>query len=353
MPPKAASSSSSVGRPRAAASEDPAVELKRQKQREAAARYRAKMSSSKSTASAMSATPSTFSMSSASAAKPIVGNKALLKGFNENEGKKAKAKGVLTSAVQGNKARDEMRKLKEAKLQANAVKYMEKLGIKKGDDLVLKVKLLTKDIRTLLIQQFPEHWKFIKKKEKEKGMKDTIELKYKPYMGYNYFGYMYKDDSGNMKEYPMKIEVSVDENYSNYLQDQFWRMDYWLWKNSQGIFPYDVLKKAEVKNDQYFADELLLEQYPVPEFEQGSPPAGMQEVNDISIGKRHADIFDEIKHRRDKKYWDKYYAPLSRKTKFDLGTRDRLQGVMSVPTSPSASPAIIKRPATSMGLKFS
>lgn len=344
MPPKAASSSSAlVGRPRAAASEDPALELKRQKAREAAAKYRAKKSSA---ASAMSST----SAAASSVPQPLVMNKSLLKGFAVSEDKKAKAKGVLTSAVKGNKARDEMRKLKEAKLQANAAKYMEtRFGVKKGDDFMPLIKLPYKDFRRYIKYQFPEHWNFIKKYQKS----GDIVVKFKPYRGYNYFGYMYKDDDGKMKEYPMKIEVSVDEDYANYLTDHFWRYDYWLWRNSQGYFPYDVLKKPEVKNDQYYDDELFLEQFPVPEYETGSPPAIDQKENEKKVEKKHAEFFDDIKHRRDYKFWEKYYAPIYKRHKFDLGTRDRLEGVMSVPASAAASPAIIKRYAKSMGQKFS
>lgn len=318
MPP-ASAASAPVGKPRAAPSDDPAVELKRQKAREAAAKYRAKKSSAMSSATSASSTASSMV-----SLNPVIGNKSLLKGFVED-----KAKGVLTSAVQGNKARDEMRKLKEAKLQANAADYMKKVfGVKKGDDFMPLIKLPYKDIRTLLKQQFPEHWNFIKKHQGEKD----IELKYKPYMGYNYFGYMYKDDDGKMKEYPMKIEVSVDEDYTNYLADQFWRFDYWMWKASQGIFPYDVLKKPESK-DQYFEDQLFLEQYPVPEYEKGDPPPDQKE-NKKKVEKKHADFFDDIKYRWDKKRLDKYYAPIYKKTKFELGTRDRLSGVMSVPSTP-------------------
>lgn len=344
MPPKAAASSSSaasavlVGRPRAAASEDPALELKRQKAREAAAKYRAKKSSAMSSTSAAAS-------SSAPVNQPLVMNKSLLKGFAASEEKKAKAKGVLTSAVQGNKARDEMRKLKEAKLQADAAKYMEKrFGVKKGDDFMPLIKLPYKDFRRYLKYQFPEHWNFIKKYQRS----GDIEVKYKPYRGYNYFGYMYKDDDGKMKEYPIKIEVSVDEDYANYLADNFWRYDYWLWRNSQGYFPYDVLEKPEVKNDQYFEDELFLKQFPVPEYETGSPPAIDQKENEKKVEKKQARFFDDIKHRRDYKFWEKYYAPIYKREKFSLGTRDRLEGVMSVPTSPNTSRAVIKRDAKSM-----
>ena len=59
-------------------------------------------------------------------------------------------------------------------------------------------------------------------------------------------------------------------------------------------------------------------------------------------------FFDDIKHRRDYKFWEKYYAPIYKREKFSLGTRDRLEGVMSVPTSPNTSRAVIKRDAKSM-----
>lgn len=210
----------------------------------------------------------------------------------ENE-KKNKAKETISRAVQAGKAREEMRKLKYEKkkkeLQAEAIKYLESNDINMKGELIIPIKINYWDFKTYISQQYPEYWEIIRdmenriggKKPKDKYGNIIIEIKYRPYRSYDYFIYEPKYGDGSIiKRYGMKINHSVDEEYSNYLSNKYYRIPYTMYERSKGIFNTDVFTKD------------IKEMYRVPDYDYGKPPppVGSNEL----VMKKNDDIFSKI-----------------------------------------------------------
>lgn len=247
-------------------SEDPKVQARRDKARLAYAMKKSESASMKS---------------SLSSYKPM----NVIPSIVDDE-KIKKAKDVISRAVQMGKATGEMRKLQYEKkmkeLQANAIKFLKLEGINTEGELMIPININFDDFKTYISQQYPEYWKFIFDTESKKPgswAKDehhnkAIPLIYKPYSSYDYF--IYKTPDG--KEYPMKISLSVDENYSEYLQNKYYRIPYTYYERSKGIFSTDVFQKKSME-----------ETFPVPFIDDGKPPT-MLHSNKKLVGERHTNF---------------------------------------------------------------
>ena len=209
----------------------------------------------------------------------------------ENE-KKNKAKEIISRAVQVGKAKGIMRELiyekKKKELQAEAIKYLESKNISRKGELTIPIKIDYWDLKMYINQQYPEYWKIIQDMESKRGGKKpkdeygniAVEIKYIPYRSYDYFIYEPKYEDGSIiKRYGMKINHSVDEEYSNYLSNKYYRIPYTMYERSKGIFETDIFTKD------------IKKLYPVPEYEYGKPPP-LEDSNEI-VMKKNDDIFSK------------------------------------------------------------
>lgn len=206
----------------------------------------------------------------------------------ENE-KKNKAKEIISRAVQVGKAKAELRELKYEKkkkeLKAEAIKYLESNGISKEGELTIPIIIDYWDFKTYISQQYPEYWKIIYDMEQKMGNKTkdkygnkAIKIKYRPYRSYDYFIYEPKNEDGSIiKKYGMKINHSVDEEYSNYLSNKYYRIPYTMYQRSKNIFELDIFTKD------------IKKLYPIPEYNYGKPPPPV-DSNELVI-KHNDDIF--------------------------------------------------------------
>jgi hypothetical protein len=97
---------------------------------------------------------------------------------------------------------------------------------RRTDKNMVKIELPMKELVKYL-KQFPNVLSFIAKQGYT--MQDKVPFRYKPYLKYNLFIIDYDDG----REYVFKVDNSVDEMYSTYLYDKFYR------KSKKGV-DYDI-----------------------------------------------------------------------------------------------------------------
>ncbi len=234
------SSSLSRGRPRAPVSDDPAIELKREKQRASALKYKEKKkalagasagASAKSTASSTASSigvkkrgrpPLSAKMGTGTAsAMTTVVAPPIINPVNKKE-VKAKALSTIGRAIKGNLARKELAELKQDK--------------KFGDvdlDLLTTIKIPYRDAKKyfskdLAMLKYINRVYRMENDNKEPDDISLIELEYMPFSNYDYFVIPYfdpkkaNDDEDEVaKIYRTKVPRNRDTDYSDYLYNKY------------------------------------------------------------------------------------------------------------------------------------
>jgi len=293
MPPKtkAVSDAPLVRRPRAPVSDDPDVEKRREQNRLAGATFRAKAKAEKESKKAGAST-SLASIAEGSPAKatPAKAKVIINKSINSAKYEEEDAKNIISRAVQMGKASGEMRMLwykkKWKKLQEKAqdwVKYHTNLVVENNKLAYTYIKVDTNNFKKYIGESYPEYLQIIERYEERNvkiddytGNKDGsggIYLKYKPTQDYDYFVFSYKRKDGSITDKEMKISYTADVRFSTYLQNQFWRYDYYKVEESEGRFNQYSLSKTYTRYDDYdnwYKDGVVSidKAYPALEFDQ-------------------------------------------------------------------------------------
>lgn len=230
MPPKKASSSASVGRPRSAVSDDPALELKRQKQRESAAKYRAKRKATSANNIPLGQSQSQSYMGSSEASQnstALAMSSHIMN--NDKEMRQSEASSLIGKAIKNKLARTKVAELK----------YDRAMDTDKGATTDIEIpykdakKFFSKDKRMMKYMNM----NLGSNPAEEEG----ISITYKPFSTYDYFEYNYYDQSkannsssSANKIYRTKIPRSRDVDYSDYLYNKFVKKSEEIYKGGKG-----------------------------------------------------------------------------------------------------------------------
>lgn len=237
MPPKkdtsaasaaaAASSSSikrSVGRPRKPVSEDPVIALKQQRQRESAAKYRAKIKAA-SVGNSAASSVNTAAGSATLSGAPTLGQNTFIVDRGSISGVVKKMREEEASSTIGKAIKNKLARTKVAEL-----KYDRSMGGDKGELFDIEIpykdakKYFSKDKRMMKYMQMNYGGKDGSPPADEEG----IPLRFKPYSTYDFFEFGYYDEKGGNnssssanKTYRTKVPRSRDVDYSDYLYNNY------------------------------------------------------------------------------------------------------------------------------------
>jgi len=237
MPPKkdkptsvassTASSKRSVGRPRKAESEDPAIALKQQKARESAAKYRAKkkaMSMGNSAASSVNTAAGSTTLSGAPtglAQNTFIIDRGSIAGVAKKL-ERSEASSIIGKAIKNKLARTKVAELKYDRTMGSFKDGLFSIEIPYKD----AKKYFSKDKRMMkyMMMNYGDYKKNIPPADEE-----GIPLKFRPYSNYDYFEFSYYDEANNVsnasstanKVYNTKVPRSRDIDYSDYLYNNF------------------------------------------------------------------------------------------------------------------------------------
>lgn len=216
MPPKPSTLETprKVGKPKLPPSGDPALELKRQKAREASQRLRDKKKAATAAASG-TATPAVapFDINQKKTMDAITKRMKVVAETN--------AKGTLTEAIKARKARKELAGLKKEALNKIVKPKLPRYIKGKG---MVPITLPWNDFEKY-IQSYPSIIEFIESKRNDMGIVGgyKVRLTYQPFNTYDKFALQYLED-GNEAEFDFKINNNVDAKYSNYLYDTYYKV---------------------------------------------------------------------------------------------------------------------------------
>ena len=269
-----------IRRPRDPISDDEAKEKRKEQNRQAQARARAKKKE------AMSGGANSTSLQSIPEKKKPK--------MNEKD-----AKNIIERAVQVGKAKGEMRKLmyeKQVKeLQVKAQKKLDNFGavIENGKLAYINIEEDYDTFKKYIKEHYPDVLKKIEKYHSRTvrnrdGRK--IYLKYTPYQDYDYFVFSYERQDKTITDFSFKIEYNADIRYSVYLNNQYWRMNYYLFQESQGIFtPYTFRESYRDPIDFKDGAVSLEVKYPEVPLEQNTDTIEVVAENKSLIRTRHLD----------------------------------------------------------------
>jgi hypothetical protein len=220
-------SSKPRGKPRNPVSDDAAYELKKQKGRESAAKYRAKqkaMSMGNSAASSVNTAAGSTTLSGAPTG--LAQNTFLIdrgsiagvaKKLEQNE-----ASSIIGKAIKNKLARKKVGELKYDNLMGGGKDGLFDIEIPYKD----AKKYFSKDKRMMkyMMMNYGDYKKNIPPADEE-----GIPLRFRPYSNYDYFEFSYYDEANNVsnasstanKNYNTKVPRSRDVDYSNYLYNNF------------------------------------------------------------------------------------------------------------------------------------
>jgi hypothetical protein len=301
MPPKAKAVSDApvVRRPRAPTSDDPDVEKRREQNRLAGATFRAKAKAEKerkkagastSLASIAEGSPAKATPAKATPAKAkVIINKPISQAFKEKMSEED-AKNIISRALVSARAKEELgalkyqKKLKELQEQSQKwVDYHTNLVVENNKLAYVYIKVDINAFKKYIGESYPEYLEIIERYEGRNvkindytGNKmdgGGLYLKYKPTQDYDYFVFSYKSKDGSITDKEMKISYTADVRFSTYLQNQFWRYDYYKVEESEGRFNQYSLSKTYMRYDDFdkkFKDGIVSfdKAYPALEFDQ-------------------------------------------------------------------------------------
>jgi len=238
MPPKkdksspVAASSSSVkrgqGRPRNPVSDDPAYELKKQKQRESAAKTAAKKKAMSVGNSAASSVNTAAGSTTLSGAPTGLAQNTFLIDRGSNAGVARRMIETEASSKIGKAIKDKLART-VARTKLGELRYDKTMEGDKGELFDIEIpykdakKYFSKDKRMMKYMQM-NYGEDGKPPADEEG----IPLLYKPYSTYDFFEFSYYDEKGGNssnstanKTYRTKVPRSRDVDYSDYLYNNF------------------------------------------------------------------------------------------------------------------------------------
>jgi hypothetical protein len=222
-----ASSKRSVGRPRKAESEDPAIALKQQKARESAAKYRQKKKAMSMGNSAASSVNTAAGSTTLSGAPTGLAQNAFIIDRGSIAGVAKKLEQNEASSKIGKAIKNKLARTKVAEL-----KYDRTMGSIKDGLFSIEIpykdakKYFSKDKRMMkyMMMNYGDYAKNIPPADEE-----GIPLQFRPYSNYDYFEFSYYDEANNKsnasstanKNYNTKVPRSRDVDYSDYLYNNF------------------------------------------------------------------------------------------------------------------------------------
>jgi hypothetical protein len=283
MPPKAKAESDVpvVRRPRSAVSDDPAVEKRREQNRQAQAKNREKQKALKAGAQTSLGKSSLASIAEGSPAKAkIITNKPISQAVKEKMSEE-EAKNIISRAMSVYKAEDALnllrykKKMKEIQKKAQDWLKTQQVEIENEKLAYVYIQISTKSFKTYIGESYPQYLQKIEDyqhknvdyQDKVKGDEYTLYLKYRPYQDYDYFVFSYRRKDGSITDKEMKISYTADVRFSTYLQNQYWRYTYYKVEERYGRFTayssfpeYEGFRWEEGKKSVY-------EKYPALEFD--------------------------------------------------------------------------------------
>ena len=239
MPPKkdtscdCAASSSSVkkgqGRPRNPVSDDPAYELKKQKQRESAAKSAAKRKAMSVGNSAASSVNTAAGSTTLSGAPTGLAQNTFLIDRGSNSGVARRMERSEASSKIGKAIKDKLART-VARTKVGELRYDRTMEGDKGELFDIEIpykdakKYFSKDKRMMKYMQMNYGGDDGSAPADEEG----IPLRFKPYSTYDFFEFGYYDEKGGNsssstanKTYRTKVPRSRDVDYSDYLYNNF------------------------------------------------------------------------------------------------------------------------------------